>query len=319
MKFKHTVNVLIDNFGVTFKLLVYHLIILAVTIGLSAAIIVPLFNGLENVAAYTELMEDISNMLSEIIKGEVNGLAGHFEAISTSFNNLLAYLAEHPSDLILSAVGMVIVILIRSFLVTIGNYTAGCLISDKMAMQANSPFAATMIKNLGKASLYSVIYVPISFIYNAVCVGALYIVVFIALSFLPIMICIFLFIVFMILLTGLKMILVADWMPALISGKKKMGDAMAYSITRESGGSVAVYSFFASSSVLILALNSLGFVGTFGAAIIITIPLSYIYLLCYQFVNYCDNNNIKYFTDKRTIVKPEHEKETSRQQFLRGE
>ena len=214
---------------------------------------------------------------------------------------------------------MVIVILIRSFLVTIGNYTAGCLISDKMAMQANSPFAATMIKNLGKASLYSVIYVPISFIYNAVCVGALYIVVFIALSFLPIMICIFLFIVFMILLTGLKMMLVADWMPALISGKKKMGDAMAYSITRESGGSVAVYSFFASSSVLILALNSLGFVGTFGAAIIITIPLSYIYLLCYQFVNYCDNNNIKYFTDKRTIVKPEHEKETSRQQFLRGE
>ena len=74
---------------------------------------------------------------------------------------------------------------------------------------------------------------------------------------------------------------------------------MAYSIARESGGSGAVYSFFASSSVLILALNSLGFVGTFGAAIIITIPLSYIYLLCYQFVNYCDNNNIKYFTDSK--------------------
>lgn len=69
----------------------------------------------------------------------------------------------------------------------------------------------------------------------------------------------------------------------------------------------------------ILAINVLAAIGSFGAAPIITIPLSYLYLLCYQFVTYCDNNEIKYFTDKRTIIKPEHEKEASREQFLRGE
>ena len=71
--------------------------------------------------------------------------------------------------------------------------------------------------------------------------------------------------------------------------------------------------------MLILGINVMALMCTFGAGLLITVPLSYLYLLCYQFVNYCDNNEIKYFVDKRSIVKPEQEKETSREQFLRGE
>ena len=119
--------------------------------------------------------------------------------------------------------------------------------------------------------------------------------------------------------SGAVLRLTTDWMPALICGKKKMGEAMGYAILRESGKSGSVFSFYASSAVAILAINVLAAIGSFGAALIITIPLSYLYLLCYQFVTYCDNNEIKYFTDKRTIIKPEHEKEASREQFLRGE
>ena len=146
MKFKHTINVLIDNFKVTYKLLIYLLIVAAVSIGISAAIIVPFINSLSDVSAYNQLMTAFGDMFDEIIQGNLNNLSTSFSDIGESFSALMEYLSEHPGDLALSITGLLVVALIRRFFVGLGNYTAGSLINDKMAMQANSPFAATLIK-----------------------------------------------------------------------------------------------------------------------------------------------------------------------------
>ncbi len=318
MRFKHTINVLIDNFRVTYKLLVYLLIVVLITTGLGAAIVVPFFDRLGHVEYYTAITEAVRIVLREIIHGNFMSLPEHFETISTNFTDLLSYLSENPGDLVLSALGLVFVALISRFLISLGNYTACALINDKMAMQANSSFCGALIKNLGNASLYSVIYMPISFVYDVACVVVLYLILSAVLGSSPI-IAIFLFFVCMVLLTGVKMLFTTDWLPAIICGKKSVAGALRYSFSRKSGSSGSVYSFFASSAVAILAFNVLAAIGTFGAALIITVPLSYLYLLCYELVNYCDSNEIKYFIDKRTIIKPEHEQETSREQFLKGE
>ena len=318
MRFKHTINVLIDNFRVTYKLLVYLLIVILISIGLSAAIVVPFFGRLENVEYYANIIETFNDLFDNIIHGDFSSFAGYFERISNNFNELLTYLGEHPADLVLSSLALMLIGLVRRFFIGLGNFAAGSLINDKMAMQANSAFSAALIKNLGKASLYSVIYLPMSYVFDVACVLVLYLILFMALS-LPIMVAVFLFFVFMVLLTGVKMMLTSDWLPAIICGKQGTVAAFKYSFTRKSGNSFGVYSFFATSAVAILAFNVLAAIGTFGAALIITLPLSYLYLLCYEFVNYCDGNEIKYFIDKHTIIKPDQEKETSREQFLKGE
>lgn len=319
MRFKHTVHVLIDNFRVTYKLLVYVLIVMGITAGLSAAIIIPFIGTLNEIPAYSALIHTLNEMGTSILEGDLTNLTVFIADIKTAFGELINHLAADPSVLIAAIAGIALVALVNGFFIGIGNYTAGSLINDKMAMQANSPFAATLIKNLGKASLYSLFYVAISFLYNIVIVLLLYVLLFIALDGVWLLIQLLLFTVFMVLLIGLKMMLISDWLPAIISGKQTVIKACRYSFARKSGNSFFVFSFFASSCILILAVNVLAALGTFGASLIITIPLSYLYLLCYQFVNYCDSNEIKYFTDKRTIVKPDHEKKTTRQEFLRGE
>lgn len=319
MRFKHTVHVLIDNFRVTYKLLVYILVVLIITAGVSAAIIIPFLDRLSGVAAYEGLTGAFSEMFREILRGNLTNLSGYFEAIRTSFTDLMAYLGEHPTDLALSAAGLALTMLVSDFFIGLGNCAACCVVNDKMAMHANSPFIATLIKNLGKAALYSVIYVPISFVYTSVCLVVLYLILFVALNGVWLLIQLFLFVVFMMLLVGLKMTFISDWLPAIICGKKSVTEGFRYSFTLKSGRPVSTFSFYASSCVLILSVNVLACVSTFGAGLIITVPMSFLYLICYQLVNYCDNNDIKYFTDKRSIVKPEREKETSREQFLRGE
>ena len=192
MRFKHTINVLIDNFRVTYKLLVYLLIVVLITTGLGAAIVVPFFDRLGHVEYYTAITEAVRIVLREIIHGNFMSLPEHFETISTNFTDLLSYLSENPGDLVLSALGLVFVALISRFLISLGNYTACALINDKMAMQANSSFCGALIKNLGNASLYSVIYMPISFVYDVACVVVLYLILSAVLGSSPI-IAIFLF------------------------------------------------------------------------------------------------------------------------------
>ena len=58
---------------------------------------------------------------------------------------------------------------------------------------------------------------------------------------------------------------------------------------------------------------------TLGAGLFLTLPSSYLIVICFEFVNYCDNNDVKYFMDKNTIVKPEREPKMTRERFFKGD
>lgn len=125
MKFKHTINVLIDNFKVTYKLLVYQLIVLAISIGLGAAIIIPFINSLEDVTSYINLTTAFKDMFAEALNGELGNLATHFTAIRESFAELLRYLGENPDSLVLSSVALVVLLLVRGFFNLAGQLHGG--------------------------------------------------------------------------------------------------------------------------------------------------------------------------------------------------
>ncbi len=71
--------------------------------------------------------------------------------------------------------------------------------------------------------------------------------------------------------------------------------------------------------LIILGLNVAALLCTLGVGLLITIPASYLILICFQLVNYYDREQIKYFVDKNTIIKPEKERAVTREEFFRGE
>ncbi|MCD7729607.1 MAG: hypothetical protein LUI60_06835 [Clostridia bacterium] len=319
MKFKHTINLLIDNFKTTYKLLFYRAVITVLASLAYYGIIVLFVKTLNNIVYYTNLKDTFSKLFADFLNGDFSGMPIYFPEIGENVKNLLKYFADAPSTFIPFIIAILVVYLVSQFLHALGNYTASALINDKMAMQSDAPFFITLIKNLGKASAYSAIYVPLSLVYDAICVVVLYFVLFKALSPLPFMALLFLAVLLMILLIALKLTLTVDFFPAIICGKMGVGRALGYSLSRKSGNTLGVYAFFSFSCVLIMSINVMAAMTTLGVGLLISVPFSYVYLLCFEFANYYVNNDIKFFTDKRTIVKPEHEKETSREDFLRGE
>ncbi|MDE6868616.1 MAG: hypothetical protein K2J83_05715 [Clostridia bacterium] len=319
MKFKHTFNVFIDNFSVTFKQLLYRLIIVVIAAVLYALIITPFKNALTGSEDYVNLVSGIKGFLSHLVQGRPTDLAHSTEQIKTAFDNLLVLVSDNRANIVWGVVGVVAVHFVEKFFTGLGNYAAAAVINDKMALRANSSFCLALIRNLKEASLYNLMYVPLSLIYDAAILLGLYYLVFKGLFFVivPLQLC--LFVTLTVFAISLKMMFTTDWLPALIRGKKGAGKAFLYTFNRRGKNSANVLANFFVIIMLIFILNVAGAVFTLGAGLLITVPSSYVILVCFEFVNYYDREELKYFIDKKTIIKPEKERPLSREEFFRGE
>lgn len=321
MKFKHSLNVLIDNFAVTYKHLLYKLVITIIAMVLYALVITPFINAVTSSPDYVSLIDGVKEFLKHLVRGD-GEIGSATEQIEKAFNALLNLIGENRGNIILGIVGLILVHTVEKFCTGLGNYAMAAIINDKMSLRANSPFFITLIKNLKEASLYNLMYAPLSVLYDVVCYLGAYLLIFRLIALIPFIglsLQIFLFITSVIILVSVKMTFTADWLPSLIRGKMGQREAFAYTFGRRNKKTFNVLSNFIVIVLIIMAVNVAAVLCTFGAGLLITIPSSYAILICFEFVNYYDREELKYFIDKNTIIKPEKERTLTREEFFRGE
>lgn len=319
MKFKHSFHVFVDNFSVTYKHLLYRLIVTLIAAGLYVAVLYPFVNGVVDSAAYHNLIEAVKSFVKHFINGRQPALEASVNRIKDSFAAVIDLIVSKRKTIVWGAIGAFLVFLVQKFFSGLGNYATAAVINDKMALRAKSPFVLTLVRNLREASLYSLIYTPISVIYDLIFFVGLFFLVFKALFFVYLPLQLFLYVTLMIMAISFKMVLTSDWLPALIRGKMSHGKAFKYTFNRKNKNTFNIFSNFIVLVIIIFALNVMGVVFTFGAAALLTVPSSYVILVCFEFVNYYDREELKYFLDKNTIIKPEKEKSPTREEFFRGE
>lgn len=315
MKFKHTFQVFIDNFSTTYKLLLYKLIVTLITVGLCCAIILPTLSNITDTGEYIALKDAAIELWNSLINLDTNLLHGNLFALREALDTFLEMLGTKTGDFALCATLLVVVYLINRFLSGIGTYTTGSLINDRMALRTNSAFIYTMTKNLAKSSLFSVIYVPVCFVYDLICALICFGIVTVS----PMLIKIFALTTLLILFAALKNTFVCDWLPSIIHGKMSNKEAIIYAVSRTGKKTAFIFSNLLIIQLIIVAMNVAAFILTFGAGLLITLPASYIILNCFQFVNYYDGNSIRYFLDENTIIGPERDRPLTREEFFRGE
>lgn len=321
MKFRHSLVVMIDNFSVTYKHLLYKLIVTVIAFVLYGLVITPFIKALTTSPDFTSLLEGVKEFLKHLVRGE-EGIGAATEKIEQAFSALLNMVTENRGNIILGIVALIAVHLVEKFFTGLGNYAMAAVINDKMSLRANSPYCATLIKNLKEASIYNLIYAPLSIAYDLVCYFLLFLIVFKLLALIPFMnvlIQLFLFITAMVFFVSLKMTFTSDWLPSLIRGKKGQKQAFIYTFSRKNKKTLNVLANFVVIVLIILGLNVAAVICTLGAGALITIPSSYAILISFEFVNYYDREELKYFIDKNTIIKPEHEHTPTREEFFRGE
>ena len=307
MRFRNAFHISIDNFSSTYKMLAYRIVTWLVSFSL---VFVILRLGLDSIVRSSEA-DAVRSLLGEFLRAVATGNSERLQSfqgdLQATLSDLSALLSAKISGIIWSIIGVCVIYLVTRFLNGLSVFAAANTLNDRMSVYARTRFSAAFFKNIGRASLYQVIYVPLCFVYDALTVTACWFLFFYAPSFLPawgpltVLISISITLTVLALLQALKMTFVSAWLPAIVAGGESVTQAMKTSFRSVKGFPRRFSAFLITIYIIVVGNVLLGAV-TFGSALLLSVPFSFLLLLCMQFVYYYSDNNKKYFISYRKIA-----------------
>ena len=294
MRFRNSLHVIIDNFPLVFKVLLYNLVTGVLFFGVSYTIVTINLNSIVSSAEAQEIFSLLGKFFTALISGDTAFLQGFEDTFLAAAGDFMHMLSTRMGAIIWSIVGLCLLYLFSRFLNGLCTFTAGALVGDKMQTYSRGKFSSAFFANLGRAALYEVIYVPLSFLYTVLTVAVCWLLFFYALSFLPLLLTVVLAASAIVFLQTVKYTLISSWMPRILCGGEKVGAAFGASL-KQGKGFWSRFALFLVFIYLIILMNVLGALGTLGSMLFISVPLSYLVLLGVQFVSYFEDSGRKYF------------------------
>ncbi len=294
MRFRNSFRLLMENFKHVYKLLWAKIIIHLVAIALTASFVLPELKSIVESAQVQTLIADGKEFVKlflaanreqmEIVKDKIFSKGG-------SLSQVADMLSAKALELSLTVVGVAVVYLLRRYADTICHFTTGSMLNDKMASYADSKYWATFVANLGKASVYSLVYVPLVFLFDVLMIAVAWGI----LSIAPILAGLFLGVTTIVLLQAFKLSVTSHWLPAMTTDGKGITAAMKFGDKRERKQRFKTFSGYLVAVYVILTVNVMTAICTLGSGLLVTVPASYFFLICMQYVNYYTIKGKKYF------------------------
>ena len=306
MRFGNTIRLLMENFKHAYKLLIYRLVMTLIVCALCSAFVLPELIEIAQTPVAKALAENFKNIFKAFFSPELQTPAHYVENIFGEgglLKDMGELLLSMRLELVLVCIGCVLVYIAKRFVDTVVYFTVGSILNDKMATYAETSFGTALIANLGKASVYALVYVPIVFVFDV----AMMTVCFLLLRFLPVLTALFFAVTVIAFGQALKLSITGPWMPAMTSDGKTLKGALSYLEKGEQRQFGKTYSLYIILVYFVIIGNVVAGLCTFGSALIVTVPVSYLVFICAQHVNYYTMKGKKYFiTYERIATNPDH-------------
>ena len=301
MRFTNALRLLMGNFKQVCRLLAYKLIVLLVFCALCSAFVLPELIGILENSATKTLSSDINEMIGamgsfslELTSQSVAKVFGE----NGSLSGFIGLLLKERVGIMLVLVACVVVYLVKVFADTLVHFTMGSMINDRMSMYSETPMGTAFVKNLGKAVAYASVFVPIDFLIGSATLALVYL----ALRFLPFFLALFLSVTFIVFVNAFKMTLIGSWMPKMTTDNKSIKEAIMQKDAYEKKMRSKTFMLYLVTTYIVIVVNVLAMTCTFGSALILTIPASYLFFMCEQYVNYYTVKGKKYFITYENIA-----------------
>lgn len=301
MRFTNVIRLLMKSSKQVICLFISKVIMAIVLISLCAVFLVPELLEIAKNPVTQALYKDFMKILPfSLMEGEVYEPISAINAIfkaGGSLSRFWAFLLSESWKFIPAIVGCILVYLIKCFVDEVIHFTVGSTINDRMATYAETPFGTAFVANLGKASNYAWLYTLVTFLTDGITLG----IIVIFLRFLPLLLALFLSVTLIVGVQALKLTLTSSWMPAMTTDNKKLKDALLYKDPLTKRYFSKTYILYAVLVYLVIIVNVVAAVCTFGSALLLTVPTSYLLFICAQYVNYYTMRGKKYFITYESI------------------
>ena len=301
MRFLNSVRLWMENFKYTFRLLLYRVITAVIVVALCSAFVLPEIMEILEADVTKEFVRNFKNIFISFVEHDTTSPSRYVKDVfgeNGNLKQLFDYVIDMKLELLLVCAGCVVVYLIKRFVDTLVYFTVGSMLNDKMSTYTETPFFTAFVANLGKASRYAALYVPVVFLFD-VCTLTL---CFVMLRFLPLLAALFLSMTLIVVLQALKLTFTSQWMPAMTADGKPLRAALRPANEIEKRQIVKTYCLYVVTAYLIIIFNGVAAAFTFGSALLLTIPTTYLLLICEQYVNYYTMKGKKYFINYNTIA-----------------
>lgn len=302
MRFRNSLHLLIDNFGVIYKMLLYKLVVMIVTVSIALAFVIPSLSYIFESAELQNCIDTIQDFFRALFSGNMEYLVGFQTSIAESFYALGTLVSSKISHIVGAVIGIVFTYILFRFLDTVGNFAFGSMIDDKMNSYADISFFASLVKTLGAASVYAIFYVLMSFVYDVLLIFLCYLIFFALLSAMPLLVTLFFSVTVIFVCEALKLTIISNWMPSVIEGHMPVVKAFRDCFRTKVPYKARMFSNYLIALYLIVVFNVVFAACTMLSSLLLTVPASFLLLLCLQFVNYYTVEGKKYFVNYYKIA-----------------
>jgi len=286
-----------------YKMLLYKIVIILLTVSIALSFIIP---GLSYIFTSDELVNfgtTIQQFFYSLFTGDAEVVAAYEGAISDAFKALIALVFSKPSNFIGVIAGIMLTYILMRFLDSVGHFAFGGMLNDKMTAYANISFFASLTRSVGRGSVYAIFYSLICFVMDALNVYLCYLIFFNVINATNLILALCLSFVVIYLFQAIKKTYLYSWLPSMVTGGTSSAKGFTYGFKVKADQRARIFSNYLVSEFVIVTVNAVFGVCTFGVALFVTIPASFMFYLCMQFVNYYTLEGKKYFVNHYKIAR----------------
>lgn len=294
MLFRNSLRLLMENFKNVYKILLYKIIVSVIAGALCTAMILPELIDIVNSTQMQALIADVKAFVKAFFAADATALSAAKDSIlhlDGSLHGVMQYVLSKMTAIILTAVGCIVVYLLQRFAETLCYFTTGSLLNDKMSTYAETPFFTAYVANLGKASRYALVYVPLVFLYDFITVCL----ILFFLTNMNLLTGLFLSVTLLVVMQSAKLTFTGHWLPGMTTDNKRLRDALTFKNKLERKQITKIFATYIVTVYAVIIVNVVSAVCTFGSALLVTVPASYFVFICVQYVNYYTMKGKKYF------------------------
>ncbi|MDR0426537.1 MAG: hypothetical protein LBH24_05120 [Clostridiales bacterium] len=292
MSFKNALKLLLSKYRLFWVILLFLLAVFVVLASLSVSFAINIYRALEAAGIGGYLGEFVRFMLGG------NGLGQTVEKLG----ELTARIARlFSTDPILRANSTLWIILVLTvvYRFLLGLYELPLIRVLRGALRENGRygFVASLFPHFGKVCLFSLLKMAVMTLYDAAMGVVLYYLVRLVLLTGLTLLVPFVFALAFLCLLVLRFGLISGWAPAVLEEKMNPFRALGYSVRQFFGAFGPLFSLFAVVWILMIAINALVGVFTFGAGLVVTVPLFMLFINCLNIVFYYNHHTKRYYIE----------------------
>lgn len=308
MRLKNSIKLVFANFGIIYKTMLYKLILTFVLGLIGGLVLIPNFKWIIEESKVAALVGSGWGVIRALFtNGEIGAAASAFKSNLEIFESFLANNMDKMYG-VLIVIG--VLYFAGVFLSELGDYAVGEITDERMSSLSNRGFCVCLFKNLGKACLFSLIDLAITFVFTAF--SGLVVVCLFKFTFKYIgAATVFFAILFMLGFNALRKTFLTDFMPNLVSGKMKIPKAFKTCAAVKKNNFLKIFSNYFTLNMFMLFLNVSFAVCTFFTGLLITIPMTTVIAVAFRFVNYYTLNGKKFYITYDDIITPKAASEDS--------